>query len=242
MQVSNSFFRFKQFVIHQDKCTMKVTTDGCLFGALCAVQVRSMKHDVRNVLDIGAGTGLLSLMLAQECDATIDAIEIDKTAAAQAKENIVQSPFADRINIQCADILDCYFTKNYDVIISNPPFYEKELKSDNPDKNVAHHNDGLLLKDLLQIIKNNLNLAGKFCLLLPYKRKEEAEKMIAATGLFISHTMLVRQSVNHGYFRLMICGGLIPKKTVSEEISICKEDNNYTDKFTELLKGFYLKL
>lgn len=221
---------------------MKVTTDGCLFGALCAVQVRSMKHDVRNVLDIGAGTGLLSLMLAQECDATIDAIEIDKTAAAQAKENIVQSPFADRINIQCADILDCYFTKNYDVIISNPPFYEKELKSDNPDKNVAHHNDGLLLKDLLQIIKNNLNLAGKFCLLLPYKRKEEAEKMIAATGLFISHTMLVRQSVNHGYFRLMICGGLIPKKTVSEEISICKEDNNYTDKFTELLKGFYLKL
>lgn len=242
MQVSNSFFRFKQFVIHQDKCTMKVTTDGCLFGAWCAEQARSMKHDVKNVLDIGAGTGLLSLMLAQECDATIDAIEIDKTAAAQAKENIVQSPFADRINIQCADILVCSFTKNYDVIISNPPFYEKELKSDNPDKNVAHHNDGLLLKDLLQIIKNNLSPAGKFCLLLPYKRKEEAEKMIADAGLFINHTTLVRQSVNHGYFRLMICGGLIPEKTVSDEISICKEDNNYTDKFTELLKGFYLKL
>ncbi len=240
--MSNSFFKFKQFVIHQDKCAMKVTTDGCLFGAWCAEQARSMKHDVKNVLDIGAGTGLLSLMLAQECDAAINAIEIDKTAAAQAKENITHSPFADRINIQCADILVCSFTKNYDVIISNPPFYEKELKSDNPDKNVAHHNDGLLLKDLLQIIKSNLTPTGKYCLLLPFKRKEEAEKMIADAGLFISHTTLVRQSVNHGYFRLMICGGLSATDLISDEISICNDDSTYTDKFIELLKGYYLKL
>ncbi len=240
--MSNSFFRFKQFVIHQDKCAMKVTTDGCLFGAWCAEQVRSIKHEVKNVLDIGAGTGLLSLMLAQECDARIDAVEIDKTAATQAKENIIQSPFADRINIQCADILDCSFTKNYDVIISNPPFYEKELKSDNPDKNIAHHNDGLLLKDLLQIIKSNLSPAGKFCLLLPYKRKEEAEKVITDAGLFINHTTLVRQSVKHGYFRLMICGGLSETDLIPDEISICNDDSTYTDEFIQLLKGYYLKL
>lgn len=221
---------------------MKVTTDGCLFGAWSAGLVRSQNSEVRSVLDIGAGTGLLSLMLAQQREAEIDAIEIDKAAAEQARENVQHSPFADRITVFNADVLDFSFSKKYDVIISNPPFYENELKSDRTDKNIAHHNEGLLLNDLLQVIKRNLNPDGRFLLLLPYKRKDEAEKIIANAQLSIIHTTFVRQSVHHDYFRMMICGGHFAANPVIDGISICKEDNRYTDEFVELLKDYYLFL
>ena len=221
---------------------MKVTTDGCLFGAWSVVQARSQESGVMSILDIGTGTGLLSLMLAQQCEAEIDAIEIDKAASEQARENVQHSPFADRITVFNADVLDFSFSKKYDAIISNPPFYEKELKGGNPGKNVAYHNDGLLLNDLLQVIKRNLNPDGKFLLLLPYKRKEEAEKMIANAQLAIIHTTFVRQSVNHDYFRMMIYGGHVVTNPIIDEISICKKDNSYTDEFAELLKDYYLFL
>ena len=221
---------------------MKVTTDGCLFGAWSAEKFRSTNYEVRSVLDIGTGTGLLSLMLAQQCDARIDAVEIDNAAAEQARENVQHSPFVDRITVFNADVLDFSFSKKYDVIISNPPFYEKELKSDKSGKNVAHHNDGLLINDLLQLIKEYLHPDGRFLLLLPYKRKEEVEKMIANAQLAIIHTTFVRQSVNHDYFRMMICGGHTSVGTVTDEISICKQDGSYTDSFIELLKPYYLKL
>lgn len=242
MQVSNSFFKFKQFIIHQCKCAMKVTTDGCLFGAWSAGIVRSQNSEVRSILDIGAGTGLLSLMLAQQSNASIDTVEIDNAAAVQTKENVQHSPFADRITVFNADVLDFSFSKKYDVIISNPPFYENELKSDRADRNIAHHNDGLLLNDLLQLIKGNLHPDGKFLLLLPYKRKEEVEKVIANAQLAIIHTTFVRQSVTHNYFRMMIYGGHVVTNPIIDEISICKNDNSYTDEFAELLKPYYLML
>lgn len=221
---------------------MKVTTDGCLFGAWSAGLVRSQYSEVRSILDIGAGTGLLSLMLAQQSNASIDTVEIDNAAAVQTKENVQHSPFADRITVFNADVLDFSFGKKYDVIISNPPFYENELKSDRTDKNIAHHNEGLLLNDLLQVIKRNLNPDGKFLLLLPFKRKVEAEKMIANAQLAIIHTTFVRQSVHHDYFRMMLCGGHTSLATVTDDIIICKQDGCYTDSFIELLKLYYLKL
>lgn len=221
---------------------MKVTTDGCLFGAWSASQVRSQESEVRSILDIGTGTGLLSLMLAQQCKVNIDAIEIDKSAAEQARENVLHSPFAGRITVHCTDIHDFAFSEKYDVIISNPPFYEKELKSNKTNKNIAHHNEGLLLKDLLNLIKNNLSTTGRFYLLLPYKRKEETERLIIDAGLSALHTIFVRQSVTHDYFRMMICGGHAPYDTITNEISICKQDSSYTDEFIGLIKAYYLKL
>ena len=128
--MSNSYFQFKQFIIHQDRCAMKVTTDACLFGAWVAEEDKSEKIITKNVLDIGTGTGLLSLMYAQKNSlANIDAIEIDEDAYIQAKENVAASPFAERINIIHDDIKRFTFSKKYDCIISNPPFYEKEIRS-----------------------------------------------------------------------------------------------------------------
>jgi tRNA1Val (adenine37-N6)-methyltransferase len=244
--MSNSYFQFKQFIIHQDKCAMKVTTDGCLFGAWVAEKVGSRESLAKNVLDIGTGTGLLSLMLAQRNpNLHIDAIEIDNQAAEQATENTTESPWAERIIVHNVNAKQFQTNKSYSLVISNPPFYENELKSGNSQKDVAHHSEELQLNELLVIIKNNLNPDGLFCLLLPYKRNAEAKILLNEAGLHITQITFVRQSTNHDFFRIMIMGRLTtsePAETMIDEISIKNDDNQYTPAFTNLLKEYYLHL
>jgi tRNA1Val (adenine37-N6)-methyltransferase len=244
--MSNAYFQFKQFTIHQDHCAMKVTTDACLFGAWVANEVKSEKVKVKNVLDIGTGTGLLSLMYAQKnANIFIDAIEIEKETYEQAKENITASPFTDRINLIHGDTKKFSFTKKYDLIISNPPFYEKELRSVDQKKNIALHNSGLSLEELLSVIKSKLSVEGIFYLLLPYKRNEEIKKVLFEKDLSILKIIFVKQSTNHDYFRIMLTGKLKDKneiETIIDEISIWDHRQQYTEEFKELLKDYYLYL
>ena len=244
--MSNSFFQFKQFLIHQDRCAMKVTTDACLFGAWAANESQKSKLKIKNVLDIGAGTGLLSLMLAQKnSSCTIDAIEIDDEAYQQAQENMAASPFAERTHIMHGDAKTFPFTKKYDLIISNPPFYEKEIKSSDKKKNIAHHHSGLSLDKLMGVIKSNLSSHGIFYLLLPFKRSKEVETMLLKQKLFVSKIVFVKQSTKHDYFRVMIQGKLHNENTPEtfiEEISVWDDRQQYTDEFKELLKDYYLKV
>src|SRR6266536_1002775 len=191
--MSNSFFRFKQFTVHQDKCAMKVCTDACLFGALIAQQIRNPppdrisragKSEIRNVLDIGTGTGLLSLMLAQKNPhVIIDAVEIDEAAAQQAKENFEASSWKDRLHVYHTSIqqfnpstiqpFDQSTTPpfnqptKYDLILSNPPFFENDLKSDNARRNLVLHISELSLEELLNVVIKHLNDDGSFVV---YKR------------------------------------------------------------------------
>ncbi len=245
--MSNSYFQFKQFTIHQDRCAMKVTTDSCLFGAWSGRVIRSQPA-VPRLLDIGTGTGLLSLMLAQQHEAIIDAIEIEKDAADQATENIAASPWADRVKIIHADAGKFRFRDKYNLIISNPPFYEKELKGDDVKKNIAHHNEGLLLPGLLAIVKNNLEIDGSFFLLLPYKRMEEFKNLFLENGLVIQRLLFVKQSVDHDYFRIMLEGKFKPVATnrvteiQEDQISIKDSEGQYTPAFINLLKDYYLHL
>ena len=188
---------------------MKVTTDSCLFGAWVAEEVRSqeiVRVRVRAILDIGAGTGLLSLMIAQKNNSSIDAIEIDKDAFLQASENIADSPWNERIKIFHADIKDFNPPAKYDIIVSNPPFYENEWQSESLQRNTAHHSSELLLTDLLDIISASLKPGGRFYLLLPYKRHEEIMKLLDQKKIFLSQKILVRQSDDHAFFRFMIEG------------------------------------
>jgi tRNA1Val (adenine37-N6)-methyltransferase len=243
--MSNSFFRFKQFIIHQDKCAMKVTTDACLFGAWVAENIRTAESKAINGLDIGCGTGLLSLMIAQKCDIDLDAVEIDEETSLQAIENEEACSFKNAINIINADIRNYHAEKKYDVIISNPPFYENELKSDSVTKNTAHHSSNLSLEELLTAIKKNLSDEGIFFLLLPFKRESEVRTLVRESGMKITMITLVRQSVNHDYFRIMIMGKKSSEETaeiVFEEISICDERRQYTEEFVELLEDYYLYL
>jgi tRNA1Val (adenine37-N6)-methyltransferase len=248
--MANSYFQFKQFTIHQDRCAMKVTTDACLFGAWAAERVGSRESGVGTVLDIGTGSGLLALMVAQESDFSIDAIEMDQDAFEQASENVAASPWGDRIKTFHADARDPIaigfeFPNKYDVIISNPPFYENELKGDNVKKNIAHHNEGLLLPELLGIIKTNLKPEGIFFLLLPFKRNEEIKKLIIESNLSIGQLTFVRQSTKHDFFRMMISGKIKTDEkveTLIDEISIKDGTNQYTPAFINLLKDYYLHL
>ena len=223
---------------------MKVTTDACLFGAWIA-ESNSELH-AGHVLDIGTGTGLLSMMYAQKnASAVIDAIEIDQEAYKQAKDNVARSKFSPNIRVLHGDVREHSFERKYDVIMSNPPFYEQEIKSRDVKKNVAHHQEGLLLMELLEVIKTNLSPKGNFYLLVPFKRHEEVKKMFLKQDLSLSKILFVKQSTRHDYFRLMIRGNLNHqpgRETAIGEISIWDDQEHYTPEFKSLLKDYYLKL
>lgn len=238
----NTFFKFKQFIVHQDKTAMKVTTDSCLFGAWVAQQIVKDNNADARMLDIGTGTGLLSLMVAQQTTGRIDAIELDPEAIDQARENVNNSPWAPRLNVYEGDAKNYSFPHQYDFIFSNPPFYENELRSDNKKKNMAHHDDGLTLDELLLIIEKNLTPAGKFYLLLPYKRHDSILQIIRNSPFKLSQTILIRQTVNHDYFRIMLEGQLKGTSNNSSEIAIRASEQEYTSEFISLLKDYYLYL
>ena len=224
---------------------MKVTTDACLFGAWVASEISNEQLIINNCLDIGTGTGLLALMLCQKINAEFDCIEIDKEADQQAKDNADSSPWKERINVINADVKSFRFDQKYDLIISNPPFYEKEIRSSKDTKNIAHHSNELKLEELLEIIKSNLSNTGCFYLLLPYKRNEEVKKLFKDHQLYIEKILFVRQSTKHDYFRIMLKGKLHQeenKETEFDEMSIRNESQQYTDDFATLLKDYYLNL
>jgi tRNA1Val (adenine37-N6)-methyltransferase len=241
--MANPYFKFKQFTVYHDRCAMKVTTDSCFFGAWIANEIHNAEYRIKEVLDIGTGTGLLSLMIAQKNELNIDAVEIDKEASQQATENIQASPWENRIQIFNEDILSFEPNKKYDCIISNPPFYENELVSEQPKKNIAHHSKQLTIAEVLRLIKFHLQPGGTFFLMLPFKRKEEIDNLLRKHDLRVMHSVILSQSVNHSPFRTIIKG--TTKKTIpgiSTSIAICNEHQQYTSEFIHLLKNYYLYL
>lgn len=246
--MANTYFQFKQFTIHQDRCAMKVTTDGCLFGAWVAGKVKNKNSKSFTCLDIGTGTGLLSLMVAQQnAAAAIDAVEIDVAAAQQAMDNITATAWQNNIRIIQGDVttLPAPMRKEYDFIFSNPPFYENDLTSPDEIKNKAHHDAGLLLDELLAVISTVLAPAGYFYLLLPYKRMTELEAYLRKYHLKMLHTTFVRATAVHPYSRIFVEGEFSNSAAVDhtmDEIIIKDSTNNYTKEFTALLQDYYLHL
>lgn len=236
----NPYFQFKQFTVFHDRCAMKVTTDACLFGAWCAEEIS--KTASTQLLDIGAGTGLLSLMIAQKNSLKIDAIEIDKDAAQQASENMALSPWKENSNVIHEDIATFHAGKKYDCIVSNPPFYENELTSPQERKNLAHHSSQLPFSQLLQLIKDLLAGEGVFFLLLPFKRIKEAEALIDQQQFYIHKKVVVHPSVSHPPFRVMFMCSPKNKETAASQIFIRDENQHYTPAFVALLKEYYLYL
>lgn len=251
----NNYFQFKQFTVQQEKAALKVSTDSCLFGAWVGDKVRSMKYEVRSadnslatyhssltILDIGAGTGLLMLMLAQKCDALIEGIEIDEPSSEQANENIEASPWKKRLRLFHADVKQFNFSKKYDLIISNPPFYEGDLKSGVAHRNVAMHDEGLKLDELITVVEANLTADGSFAVLLPYVRAERMIELAKGVDLHLQNHVQVKQTVRHGFFRSMLLFNRKNNEPTVEELSIKDESNQYKAEFTGLLKDYYLYL
>ena len=245
--MAKTYFQFKQFTIHQDKCAMKVCTDACLFGALLPpnpLPFRSAQDEGKfNVLDIGTGTGLLSLMLAQKNSSVkIDAVEIDTDAALQAKENIAASPWADRIHIFNEDISGFDPGKKYYCIISNPPFFEDDLPSPDKAKNKAKHDTSLSLIQLLQVIDKHLTTDGFFAVLLPYQRVEYFITEATKIGFHLYKQILVKQTINHTFFRGILFFSRKEKEPEISELTIKDTNQDYTAYFIALLKDYYLYL
>lgn len=237
--MANDYFKFKQFTIHQQHCAMKVTTDGCLFGAWVANELQNTSPNL-TLLDVGTGTGLLSLMIAQKTTVPIDAVEIDINASEQAVENMSVSPWCNKLQVFNTSIQD-YQAVPYDYIFTNPPFFDNDLKSADAKRNLALHSSALSLEDLLVNITRLLSPFGHFAILLPYHRVVFFEDLAIANGYHLHKKTLVQQTPKHPYFRGMLIFGLAKKEAIVDSMVI-KEDNNYTEAFKDLLKDYYLQL
>lgn len=236
----NPYFRFKQFTVFHDQCAMKVTTDGCLFGAWLAQQAKTTNG--KKALDIGAGSGLLSLMVAQQSAVFIDAVELEPSAAQQAKDNISKSPWPQKIALHEQNILN-FDGGPFDVIFSNPPFYENEWVAGTRAKNMAHHSEGLRLEDLLLKAESLLAAGGDVYLMLPYKRMAAINKLLHQQNWYLLQQVVVHPSPLHLPFRLFVHVSKERKFDTSNETLYVKEaDNQYSEPFKELLKDYYLYL
>lgn len=232
-------FSFKEFTVFHDKCAMKVGTDGVLLGAWADVE------NATNMLDIGTGSGLIALMLAQRSKAIITAIDIDKNAVIQAKINVENSPWNERIHIISDDLSTfCKTTKQqFDLIVSNPPFFKNSLEAPELARTIARHATTDFHNEIIISAKKLLTDNGKLCLILPINEGNECIRFAQSSGLFCSKKMLVYPKPNSVAKRMLI--EFSKQETVCYESEITIESavrHCYTDEFNALVKDFYLKL
>ena len=219
---------------------MKVCTDSCVFGAWMAGKIENKSP--KKILDIGTGTGLLSLMAAQKTNASIDAIDIDTNAIIQAKENFKLSPWSEQLHAWYGDINEWPAKPKYDCIISNPPFYENDLLPEEEGKKNSKHNSSLRFTELIIAVAALLEEDGFFGVLLPYSRAEYFEKETLKHSLFVNEKLHIRQSIKHDYFRALLILEKKSKPVKQNEISIRNNSTEYTPEFIALLKDYYLYL
>jgi tRNA1Val (adenine37-N6)-methyltransferase len=235
---SNTHFSFKKFTIHQDQTAMKVTTDACILGAYTDVQ------NVKRILDIGTGTGLLALMLAQRSEAQIEGIEIDEVSYNQAVENVEHSIFKERITLYQTSV-QLYAPPLgtgglFDLIVSNPPFFQNYLKAKSPNRNNALHTDTLSFEDLLNSVIRLLSSTGTFVVLLPPYESTVLEQMANQLGLFANKKLHIHHREGSKILRIITTFGFIKNETQIEQLFIKNSDESYTADFQQLLKDYYL--
>jgi tRNA1Val (adenine37-N6)-methyltransferase len=226
-------FQFKQFSIAQEACAQKVSEVACVFGAWAEAG-----PEAGRALDIGAGTGLLSLMLAQRFPSLhIDAVEIEPACAEQLKRNVQASPFAAQVHAHCADILDYTPVLPYDLIICNPPFFEKQLQSPKHSKNAAWHSTHLTLSALLDCCARMLRENGQvFLLLLPERRQE-----VTKAGWFVRRAVDVAHSATHKPKVVMLEIRRENGETREGRLDL-HAGEDYSAEAGRLLSPYYLKL
>jgi len=235
--MANSFFRFKQFTIDQDKCAFKVGTDGVLLGACANITGK------KRILDIGTGTGLLALMLAQRCDAEIMAIEPDNDSFVQASQNIGLSKWGGRIRIVNCTLQNLNpDNASFDLIASNPPYFIDSLKNPNPAKSFTRHNDSLTHSDILTGARRLLAEDGLLQLIMPY---DEGNIFIAEAqehGFYCNSILKIRPMPSSEIRRLIL--GFTRKRTKPTERFLTIEKgkrHEFTEEYIRLTKDFYLK-
>lgn len=221
---------------------MKVCTDACIFGAWVNEVMKD--EQISSVLDIGAGTGLLSLMMAQETGAAIDAVEMDEAAYLQTLHNFSASSWKEKLQVYYTDIRAFEPNKKYDLIICNPPFFSGDLKSPDENRSRAMHESALKLDTLLDISTSLLNEKGFLALLMPFHRLKETIQRLVYFNFHPQYFNLVKRNPGDAGFRLMFVVGKEPALTEKNEALIIRraDGKNYTEEFIQLLKPYYLYL
>jgi tRNA1Val (adenine37-N6)-methyltransferase len=237
--MSNSTFAFKQFTIRQEKCAMKVGTDAVLLGAWAKT------YGVRHILDIGTGSGVIALMLAQRSGATIDAIDIDVDSLTEAKQNAETSPWRDRVNMHHISLQD--FAKmqdeKYDLIVTNPPYFIDSLPATEESRTKARHTVLLSFPDLVDCAARLLAKEGRFCVILPPREGEQFKTLAQAKGLHLTRIARIKTTPEKPEKRWLMQFAFTPKKVSDSTIVIEKDTMNaqhYTEEYRELTKDYYL--
>lgn len=230
-------FRFKQFAVLNDRTAMKVGTDGVLLGAWCPVA------GARRVLDVGTGCGVIALMVAQRnCEALIDAIDIDADAIEEATVNFERSPWRERLTARIQDFNDMNGMRQYDLIVSNPPYFTNGILPTGDSRTAARHTESLSYRQLIEVSKRLLNSDGTLAFISP----TDAEGIIIQAATYASLPI-------HRLIRVIPVEGAAPKRTLwllsrhggtyhEGTLTIAREDGTFTDEYIGLTKDFYLKM
>jgi tRNA1Val (adenine37-N6)-methyltransferase len=237
-----SLFQFKQFSIQQDRCAMKVGTDGVLLGAWAPID-----HRPFSVLDIGAGTGLIALMLAQRSHAEqIDAIEIDENAFEQCVDNFENSPWNDRLfcfHASLDDFMDDLEDEEYDLIVSNPPFYSEDYKTENESRDLARFQDALPFEDLAEAASVLLSETGVLAVIVPHKEETRLIALAKECDLFPLKITRVKGTPTSEIKRSLLAFSFTEIADFPiNELIIETARHQYTEEYTALTQDFYLKM
>lgn len=236
----NKPFTFKEFSVNQDRCAMKIGTDGVLLGAWT-----SIKHAPDSILDIGTGTGVLALMLAQRSFAeTIEALEIDGDAFEQAAENFENSPWGDRLFCYHAGFMEFVeeIDDQYDLIISNPPFYSEDYKTDNTQRDLARFTDALPFDHLLYGTSKLLSENGTASFIIPYSEEDIFLAIAEKVNLSANRITRVKGTPATDIKRSLIELSFTKTDVDTSELIIETSRHQYTEDYIKLTKDFYIKM
>lgn len=245
MRMSSPNFRFKQFTVWHDRCAMKVGTDGVLLGAWCPLP--SQNPNRVRVLDIGVGSGLIALMIAQRLHLrgnmfSVLGIDIDSDAVEQSHINFQQSPWADSLTSQACRLQDMPAEQTFDLIVSNPPYFQDSLKNPNAQRATARHTDTLSYTELIQHAARLLNTNGTLALVLPFEAKEDILALAEAHALYPTHITHVHSKPGKPAKRLLIAFSPISytQYPIPQTMYIESETSPRSEEYKELTKDFYL--
>lgn len=229
-----SIFRFKQFTVDQTGCAMRINTDGVLLAVHCQAA------NPGRILDIGTGTGVIALMVAQRfAQAKVDAVEIDVCASQTASANFKASVFADRMDAYCCDIADFETENRYDLIVSNPPYFVNDLKNIEHKKGVARHASHDFFAGLCKKVSRLLADEGLFWVVLPVKQAENLVQMFKDFNIYLHSQIQLYSDDKKPEFRRILCLGRAEKILKIEKFTIYKAEHEYTNTYKMLLKPFF---
>jgi len=238
--MSKKPFQFKEFTIHQDKTAMKVGTDGVLLGAWVDIS-----DQPNSILDIGTGTGLIALQLAQRSDCElIDALEIEPNAYEQAVDNFENSGWSDRLFCYHASVQEftAEMEEKYDLIISNPPFYNDTFKKVEQKRAIARHTKTLTFNELLSATAKLLSTNGSCAFIIPFHEEKKFMEIAKESKLYPSKITRVRGNINTEFKRTLIQLNFLNTTPKIDKLAIEIERHVYTDAYQYLVKDFYLKM